>query len=182
MAVLTRLGTVADAATLRELCDPWAIRVAVRRGEILHVGPRRHALPSAKEAHLAAARLNGVVSHLSAAIFWGWKVKRAPGKPGVRAAGDAARDRADLVDVRLRLVAEAESIEFHNDEQSFRNDIRRYTAMVRQQWTVIRFCREDVMFQQDYVRAVLRDVVAAGTASYGQFTTPGTDSRLGMGA
>lgn len=90
--------------------------------------------------------------------------------------------RADLVDVRLRLVAEAESIEFHNDEQSFRNDIRRHTAMVRQQWTVIRFCWEDVMFQQDYVRAVLRDVVAAGTAGYGQFTTPGTDSRLGMDA
>lgn len=276
---LRRLGSVADAATLRSACTPWQIRVAVEQGRIVRPGPRRYASPGAKEAHLAAARLHGVVSHLSAAAFWGWKVKTMPQAPVVtvrrgrriddeRSAGadmrrqnlpdtaihrgmvttrvqtvvDCARTlpfdealsvvdsalregvvtraglvaaveasprtwreralhvvrsgdgraanpfesclraiagqvpglhvepqfpvpgigHADLGDEALRLLIEADSFEFHADEQAFRHDIRRYTAMVRAGWTVVRFCWEDVMFRQDYVREVLNDLVAPG--------------------
>jgi hypothetical protein len=44
---LVRLGSVADAATLRSVCTPWQIRVAVREGRIVRPGPRRYALPGA---------------------------------------------------------------------------------------------------------------------------------------
>jgi len=255
---LRRLGSVADAATLRGWCDAWAIRVAVRDGVIVRAGPRRYALPATSEAHLAAARMNGVVSHLSAAMFWGWKVKLPPESPvvtvprgrkrdstaregidvrwanlpaigihagmvttriqtvidcarslpfdaGLSVADSALREgrvteaeliaaaeesprtgrqqalrvvraadrraanpfesclrsvaldvpglvvepqvqvddigRADLVSRELRLVIEADSHEFHSDEQAFRRDIRRYTEMVRRRWMVVRFCR-----------------------------------------
>jgi very-short-patch-repair endonuclease len=276
VGALHRLGGVAAATTLRQLCDPWQIRVAVRDGAIVRVGPRRYALPAANEAHQAAARLNGVVSHLSAALFWGWKVKLAPELPvvtvprgrkrsstsregidvrwaslpadaihagmvttriqtvvdcartlpfdaGLSVADSALREgrltraqllaaasasprtgreralrvvraadpraanpfesclravavtvpglvvepqvqvddigRADLVSRALRVVIEADSHEFHSDEQAFRNDIRRYTAMVRNGWIVVRFCWEDVMFKQEYVAQVLADLV-----------------------
>ena len=279
VTALRRLGGVADASTLRQLCDPWRIRVAVRDGAIVRAGPRRYALPVAQEAHLAAARMNGVVSHLSAALFWGWKVKLPPESPvvtvprgrkrdpkdregidvrwanlpddgihrgmvttrvqtvidcarslpfdaGLSVADSALRQgkvtasqlvnaalasprvgrpqalrvvraadaraanpfesclravaldvpglvvepqfqvddigRADLVSPALRLVIEADSHEFHSDEQAFRHDIRRYTEMVRHRWTVVRFCWEDVMFRRDYVAEVLLDLVAAG--------------------
>jgi very-short-patch-repair endonuclease len=69
---------------------------------------------------------------------------------------------ADLGDIALRLLIEADSYEFHANEEAFRGDIRRYTAMVVAGWTVVRFCWEDVMFRQDYVRQVLADLVAAG--------------------
>lgn len=277
---LRRLGSVADAVTLRGICTPWQIRVALRDGRIVRPGPQRYALPGAQEAHLAAARVNGVVSHVSAAIFWGWKVKTAPEVPVVtvrrgrrideerrkgvdvrrlnlpstavhrgmvttrvqtvvdcirtlpfdealsiadsairegcvtraellqaveasprtwrpramrvarNADGRAANPfesclraialevpglcvepqfpvpgigHADLGDRHLRLLIEADSYEFHADEQAFRHDIRRYTDMVRAGWSVVRFCWEDVMFRQDYVRQVLADMVAAGS-------------------
>jgi len=299
VAALRKLGGVGESGTLHAMCDPWQIRVAVAQGDILRLGPRRYTLPTADEAHQAAARLNGVVSHLSAAVFWGWKVKCAPELPQVtvprrrkrspeeregcdvhwadlpaedlhrravttpvRTVIDCARTlpfdealcvadsalrsgrvtraelvvaakasprtgraralrvvlaaderaanpfesclratchdvaglsvepqfslagigRVDLADVQLRLVLEAESLEFHNDALSFRNDVRRYTALVRAQWRVARFCWEDVMFQQEYVRAVLTDLVAAGPPTYGQFVVAGLDPRLGQGA
>src|SRR5687768_9016567 len=99
---LRRLGSVADAATLRKLCDPWAIRVAVRDGAIVRAGPRRYTLPAASEAHLAAARMNGVVSHLSAALFWGWKVKLPPELPVVTVPRGRKRDSKarEGIDVR----------------------------------------------------------------------------------
>jgi len=278
VSALQQLGSVAGATTLRKLCDPWQVRVAVRDGAIVRVGPRRYALPAAGEAHQAAARLNGVVSHLSAALFWGWKFKLPPETPvvtvprgrkrsasdregidvrwanlpagaihagmvttriqtvidcarslpfdaGLSVADSALREgrltraqlfaaaetsprtgraqalrvidaadprsanpfesclravalrvpglvvepqfqvddigRADLVSRELRLVIEADSHEFHSDEQAFRNDIRRYTARVRNGWIVVRFCWEDVMFKQEYVAQVLLDLVGA---------------------
>lgn len=296
---LRRLGVVADASQLRAVCDHWAIRKAVRDGSIVRAGPRRYALPGTTDTLLAAARLGGVVSHLSAAIYWGWPVKSQPDRPHVtiprrrarsaearhgvqvywadlpaedihqsqvtspvRTVVDCARSlpldealsvadsalrqesvtrerlreaaqrlprtgrtralavvemadgradnpfesclralastvpglqvtpqfqiadigRADLVDEHLRLVVEAESIAFHNSEQSFRRDIRRYTAMVCNGWRVVRFCWEDVMFRQGYVREVLLALVRAGPPHRGQLIQPFSDRRLGGGA
>jgi very-short-patch-repair endonuclease len=57
------------------------------------------------------------------------------------------------------MVLEAESFEWHGDRAALRRDARRYNAMVVDGWLVLRFSWEDVMFQPEYVRAVL---VAAG--------------------
>ena len=82
--------------------------------------------------------------------------------------------RADLGDRRLRLLLEADSYEFHSDRAAFRHDIRRYTAMVRAGWLVVRFCWEDVMQRPDEVHAVLADMV---TLSGRSVRTPGAGQR-----
>ena len=67
---------------------------------------------------------------------------------------------ADLVDPVLRVAIEAESFEFHALPEAFRYDVRRYTAMTRIGWLVVRFIWEDAMHRPAHVRAVLEDVVS----------------------
>lgn len=72
--------------------------------------------------------------------------------------------RPDLVDVRLRMVLEAESYEWHGDRAGFRKDVRRYTLLVADGWTVLRFTWEDVLFRPDQVRRVLARAVRLADA------------------
>ena len=275
---LTRLGGVATVAELMTLTSRRRLRTAVSAGRIVRVAAATYALPGAEGARLAAARLGGVVSHLSAAEHWGWKLKLPPALPevtvprnrchlerdgvdvhwadllphqlcgrvtsrvetvvgcardhsfdvalsvadsalraGVRRddvlaaahlsprtgrtrvirVAEAADPRAanpfesvlrsialevpglcvepqqwvghvgrvDLLDVRLGLVIEAESFQFHSDRRSLARDVRRYTAMTRLGLRVVRFTWEEVMFDPEHVRAVLTDVVALGPAT-----------------
>ena len=67
---------------------------------------------------------------------------------------------ADLVDSRLQIAVEAESFEFHALPEAFRYDVRRYTAMTRLGWLVVRFVWEDAMHRPAYVHDTLADVVA----------------------
>jgi len=67
--------------------------------------------------------------------------------------------RPDLVDVRLRLVVEADSFEWHGSRKALTRDCARYNGLVRRRWIVLRFTWEHVMFQPEYVAAVLRDIV-----------------------
>lgn len=71
----------------------------------------------------------------------------------------------DLVDVRRRLVIEADSWEFHTGRVEHGRDCVRYTALAVAGWTVVRFTWEQVMQSPSYVRDVLRDLVAARTAA-----------------
>jgi len=244
------------------------------QGRIVRIARNRYAAPTLDEARAAAARLSGAVSHLSAALAHGWKVKWGPAKPsitvprtrsGVDGAGvdlhwavltdaecrarltsplrtviDCARalpfdealsvadsalrsgkvdaqellsaaesaprtgrraalavaqaadglaanpfesvlraialdvrglevvpqgpvgpiGHADLADAVLKVAVEAESFEFHALPEAFRHDVRRYSAMTRLGWLVVRFVWEDAMSRPAYVRAVLEDVVA----------------------
>ncbi len=66
----------------------------------------------------------------------------------------------DLVDERLRLVVEADSFEWHGSRRDLVLDCERYNNLVRRLWVVLRFTWEHVMFQPEYVAAVLRDIVA----------------------
>lgn len=70
--------------------------------------------------------------------------------------------RVDLADLRLSLVIEAESFEFHATPEGFAKDIRRYTALVAQGWTVIRFTWAEVMHEPAWVRHVLTALVERG--------------------
>jgi hypothetical protein len=105
----------------------------------------------------------------------------AAGVPGlaVEPQGDVSGiGHGDLVDRSLGLVVEAESWEFHSEKGPFAYDCRRYTAMVRAGWRVIRLVYEDVMHHPDYVRAVLADLVALGPAPRYRGYTPGIDRRI----
>ena len=63
--------------------------------------------------------------------------------------------RCDLVDVRLRLVLEADSFEWHGDRAALRQDARRYDLLVANGWTVLRFAWEDVMHDPAWVASIL---------------------------
>lgn len=67
--------------------------------------------------------------------------------------------RVDLADLRLGIVIECESFEFHSDTRSLKRDVRRYTACARLGLVVVRFTWDEVMFDPDYCRRVLQDVV-----------------------
>jgi very-short-patch-repair endonuclease len=267
-------GGVAEAAVLKHLTSRRRIRSALGRGEIVRLGRGRYALPDAEKARAAAARVSGVVSHLSAAQLNGWEVKRRPALPMVtvprgrkvgpqrrrgidlrwrlldaddvwngqtragRTVTDCSRDlpfdealtvadsavrhgsvtraqlvrlaelvattgraqclrvaehasglsanpfesvlravsldvpgldlqpqvvieqdgfvgRPDLVDVRRRLVVEAESFEFHGHRAALRHDCERYNALALRGWLVLRFAWEQVFYDPEYVRQSL---------------------------
>lgn len=80
--------------------------------------------------------------------------------PQVHIGGAEFIGAADLVDVGLGLVIEAESWGYHGDRAAFDRDVRRYTAMVRAGWRVVRFLWHDVRHRPAHVGAVLADLVA----------------------
>ncbi len=67
--------------------------------------------------------------------------------------------RPDLVDPELRIVIEADSFEWHGDRAALRRDARRYDLLVVDDWIVLRFSWEDVMFEPDWVRSVMVSAV-----------------------
>lgn len=284
LAVVRRAGGIADAATLRSQCSPGAIRRALDREQIVLLRRGRYGVPAVDGAERLAVELTGTITHLSAALAWGWALKVPPDLPHitlprgrrvsadqrgrahlhwwdrpppdlvidarglsltsrtrtvvdclrtlpfdealtvadsalrsrtltqatlvtaaevsqrtgrqralqvVRAAdGRAAnpfesclraiclcvegldarpqqqigRYRVDLCDRRLQLVIEADSRTWHAGPDEHDADIRRYTTLVRDGWTVVRFSHSDVMDDPAYVAAVLRDVVARALA------------------
>jgi very-short-patch-repair endonuclease len=68
--------------------------------------------------------------------------------------------RPDLVDVRLRIIMEADSFEWHGGRAQLSADARRYDLLVVNGWLVLRFSYEHVMTQPDFVRRVLLAAVA----------------------
>lgn len=269
-AVLTRLGGVADAATLLRVVTKSQVRRALRAGLIVRDARGRYSLPDAAAGLRAAHRLTAVASHLTAAMLHGWEVKAPPPRPMVtvprnrrveparrddvavhwadlrpeeivsritspaRTVLDCAKDlpfdaalavadsairhgalkqadlvrlagrvpalhrpaclrvafaasgkadnpfesvlraisvdvprlrfvpqrvirgpgftvRPDLVDEVRRVVAEADSFEWHGSRSALRSDCRRYNDLALDGWLVLRFTWEDVMFHPDYV-------------------------------
>jgi len=63
--------------------------------------------------------------------------------------------RCDLVEVRLQIVLEADSFEWHGGRAALAADARRYDDLVAHGWMVLRFAWEQVMFEAEWVRAVL---------------------------
>lgn len=71
--------------------------------------------------------------------------------------------RPDLVGERLRIIIEADSFEWHGGRRALVKDARRYNWFEVDGWLVLRFAWEQVMFEPDYVRAVLAAAVAERT-------------------
>lgn len=80
---LTRLGGCATTAELRRHHSKHVIETARRTGAIVRTSRGRYTLPSTdKHRQLAHAR-TATLSHLSAALHYGWKVKTIPDKAQV---------------------------------------------------------------------------------------------------
>lgn len=270
--VLQRMGGVATFGELRGLVTHHQLHVAVAQGRIHKPGFNRYALVDLPAHRLAAAKAGGVLSHLSAAEHYGWKVKFSPTKPCItvprtarkpvgvhelhwadlsdkemhrhvtsrtRTVIDCARaydfdvalcvadsalregvidqddlllaatrsprtgrrralavaeaasaqhanpfesclaailrlvpglhvvaqgqvegvGRVDFLDVRLGLVVEAESLEFHGTRTALERDVKRYTSCARLGLVVVRFTWGQVMFDASGVAEAMADVV-----------------------
>lgn len=68
--------------------------------------------------------------------------------------------RVDLADLRLRMVLEADSFEFHGLPELMDKDCRRYDELVVDGWLVLRFSWSQVMTKDEWVRSVLERAVA----------------------
>lgn len=64
----------------------------------------------------------------------------------------------DLVDVRRRVVIEADSWTWHGDRESHSRDCLRHTLLAAAGWRVLRFTWEQVMHSAPYVRSVLDEL------------------------
>ena len=104
-----RLGGVATRAELRPFVSKRQLRRAVVEGHVLRPRPGRYLLRDVDAATAVAHELSAVVSHRSAALAHGWKVKTVPPKPEVTvprgrkiAAGTRPRARiwSSLIDPR----------------------------------------------------------------------------------
>ena len=101
---LTRLGGIATTRELLALTSRRRLEAALGDRSVIRLGRNRFALPTADAARAAAIRTGGVVSHLSAAQHWGWKVKHPPSRPTITVprrrhgldAGDVELHWADL--------------------------------------------------------------------------------------
>lgn len=67
--------------------------------------------------------------------------------------------RVDLADPRLRIVAEADSFEFHGEREMLERDCERYDRLVVAGWLVLRFSWMQVMKRSAWVRSVLEGAV-----------------------
>lgn len=79
--VVLAAGGICDARTLRTLCTAAAIRRSLAAGEIVLLRRGRYGVPNIVEAHRLATRLTAVITGPSAALEWGWAVKRPPPLP-----------------------------------------------------------------------------------------------------
>lgn len=107
---LTWRGGTLEAGALRQLTSRRKVRTALLHGHIVRPARGWFALPHAEESRLAAARLCGVVSHLSAAQLNGWELKWRPQRPAVTVPRNRNVEpwRREGVDVRWRILDEDE--------------------------------------------------------------------------
>lgn len=77
--------------------------------------------------------------------------------------------RPDLVDVRLRIVIEADSFEWHGYRSALVADAERYNGFVADGWLVLRFTWEDVMLRPELIREVLERVVSVARTNRGSW-------------
>ena len=131
------LGTLREAADQRQgRGRQRCIRVAAGASPLAH-----NAFESALRGSLLDAGLSGFEPQVL-----------------IRTAGGTFR--VDLADVPHRVIAEADSFEWHGGRQELAADCRRYDELTRAGWTVLRFSWEHVMFDPDWVCALVSDVLA----------------------
>ncbi|NYI44045.1 very-short-patch-repair endonuclease [Nocardioides aromaticivorans] len=79
--VVLAAGGICDAATLRAACSARGIRRALDAGEIVSLRRGRYGVKGITDADRLSVELTATVTGLSAALAWGWEVKRPPALP-----------------------------------------------------------------------------------------------------
>lgn len=170
--VTTPLRTVLDCARRLPFDEALAVAdSALRAGDVkpdeLRAAAARVRGPGAPAcrrvaSHATAKAANPFESVLRAIVLETGTLDVEPQTPVV------ARGRTwhpDLVDVRRRVVLEADSWEFHTGRDEHSRDCVRYTALSVAGWTVLRFTWEQVMQSPAYVRDVLRELAGLPRAA-----------------
>jgi very-short-patch-repair endonuclease len=67
--------------------------------------------------------------------------------------------RVDLAHRGLKVVIECDGFEFHSDRAAFAKDVVRFTMLVAAGWRPLRFTWAQVMFDEEWVLARVRDVL-----------------------
>ena len=107
-SALARLGGVSPLAPLVSATSRKKVRVAVARGDVVKVGRDRYALPGGSRAVASARRLDGHLSHLTAALHHGWEVWRQPELPQLVVAPGTPRPADVAADVAVFRVPRAD--------------------------------------------------------------------------
>ena len=81
--LVTREGGIVPLALVRRQVTRGGLARALQSGALVRLPRHQIAVAGVDEARRAAAATGGVVSHLSAALHWGWKVKLPPSRPSV---------------------------------------------------------------------------------------------------
>jgi len=180
--ITTPLRTVIDCSRALPFDEALCVAdSALRSGDVSRTDLIRAAETSPRTGRPAALAVARVADPRAANPFESCLRAVARSVPGLHVVPQMevpGIGRVDLGDPVLRTVIEGDSFEFHSHPADFRRDVRRYTALVRSGWRVIRFCWEDAMHRQEYVAAVLEDIVRQPVASFGQFAPSSRDLRL----
>jgi hypothetical protein len=80
---LHHVGGVATRGTLMRFVTRGDLERAVAAGDVIRLARGRYGLPDLDMALATAAKLNGVLSLTSAALYHGWEVKDVPRTPHV---------------------------------------------------------------------------------------------------
>jgi hypothetical protein len=97
---VTLMGGVTDRASIVRLRGAREVDRALRAGTLLRDARGRYALPAARQGIRTASSIAGVLSHRSAAHYWGWAQKHPDGLPEVTVPRNRRVDRA----LRRRLI------------------------------------------------------------------------------
>ena len=139
---------VADSAVREGIVDRDDLLIAAARS------PRTGRAKAQRVAEAADARRANPFEtclHVIAMSVAGMEVAPQGHVPGV--------GYVDLLERRLGIVLEAESLEHHWSKAGLQRDADRYTKAARLGLVVVRFTWTDVMFRPDDVRAAIEDVV-----------------------
>jgi hypothetical protein len=90
---VTLLGGVTHRANLVRLRGSREVDRALRDGTLVRDGRGRYALPAARHGIRTASSVAGVLSHRSAAQYWGWAQKKSDGLPEVTVPRNRRVDR-----------------------------------------------------------------------------------------
>lgn len=166
--VTTRERTLLDCAALLPFEQALAITdSALRDRSVTRAGivARAAALPRLRRAR--AERVFTLASPLAANPFESALRAIAVGVPGLDVRCQVRIDdergwvgRVDLADEGLRIVVEADSMEYHGEREAMDRDVERYTRLVCGGWLVLRFTWYQVMTRPDWVAGMLAKAVA----------------------